>query len=359
MSLNPLAPAFLPHYQSLSDPPLSLCNSTTMNFPLAQLFSGMPPQIIPSHVPSFSQPITDGTFILPLIQAKNPLNKVAAVHQPPRGSSSHLSLSLQHQTNYLQAILHKTIQQFTQHLMAERLDRKTLQLFVPQLQNEFALLRYLLFSPVGTFPISDISVESSATCPLINPNPNLNPTSTAHPLPCVDEPKCCRSTLPGAVGPPRVKTNNSANADYQSSPNTWEAPPTTMQNLTSRICKLEELFGDQMAIFTSITAGIPSQYFFSHDKFRQLEPGNSDDIIWKLPSVKFVFDSAKVARPSSDPSLNRPQRLVVLSSGLIPMDTFFSSNSTPMVLDPLLANVHQFCLQSSMVSTTISLNGPS
>ena len=42
-------------------------------------------------------------------------------------------------------------------------------------------------------------------------------------------------------------------------------------------------------------------YFFLYDKVRQLEPGNSDVIIRKIPSVKFVFDSAKVARPSSDP----------------------------------------------------------
>ena len=52
---------------------------------------------------------------------------------------------------------------------------------------------------------------------------------------------------------------------------------------------------------TSITAGIHFQYFFLYDELRQLEPGHSDVIIWKIPSVKFVFDSAKVARPSSDP----------------------------------------------------------
>ena len=46
---------------------------------------------------------------------------------------------------------------------------------------------------------------------------------------------------------------------------------------------------------------IHSQYFFLYDKIRQLKPGNPDVIMWKIPSVKFVFDSAKVARPSSDP----------------------------------------------------------
>ena len=71
MSLNPLAPAFHSHYQCCSDPPISLCNSTTMSLLLAHLFCGTPQEIISSHAPSISQPITDGTFILPPIQPTN------------------------------------------------------------------------------------------------------------------------------------------------------------------------------------------------------------------------------------------------------------------------------------------------
>ena len=74
-----------------------------------------------------------------------------------------------------------------------------------------------------------------------------------------------------------------------------------MQNLASRIYKLEKLFTGGIATYASITAGIQSQYFFLCAKIRQLEPRNSDVIIWKIPSVKFVFESAKVTRPSSDP----------------------------------------------------------
>ena len=124
MSLNPLEPAFLPHYQSSSDPPISLCNSTTMSLPLAQLICGMPPQLIPSHAPPVNQPITDGTFILPVIQPKNPSKQNAEVHQPPSGSSCILSSPFHQHENCLQAI-HRTIQQFTQHLKAEQPDRKT------------------------------------------------------------------------------------------------------------------------------------------------------------------------------------------------------------------------------------------
>ena len=294
MSLHPLAPAFLP--QSSSDPPISLYNPKTMSLPLAQVFCGMPPQIAPSHVPSINQHITDGTFVLPFLRPTNQSEPNAADHPPTLESSVPLSSPLQLQANCLQAI-HKTIQQFNQHLKAQHLDRQTLQLTVLQLRKDFALLPYLLFSN------KDNAVKDSATSPLINsiPIPNPNPTSFAFPLPCTDDPKLRRSTPVGAVGPPGEKTNNSANADFQPTPNTQEAPSNTVQNLTSRFCKLEQLFTDEIATYTSIAAGIHSQYFFLYDKNCQLESGYPDAIIWKILSVKFVFDSGKMARPSADP----------------------------------------------------------
>ena len=141
MSLNPLAPAFLPRHQSSADPPLSLCNSNTMNLPLAQLICGMPPQITPSHAPSINQHIADNTLLLPLLQPINQYTKDAAAHKSTPGSSTPLPSSLHHQMKCLQAI-NNSIQQFSQHLKAEKLDRKILQLVVLQLQNDFAVLRY-------------------------------------------------------------------------------------------------------------------------------------------------------------------------------------------------------------------------
>ena len=301
MSLNPLAPAFLPSYQSSSNSPISLCNSTTMGLPWAQLICGMPPQTIPSLAPSNYQHIADTTLLLPHPQQTHQSTPDAASHQPTPGSLAPLPSSLQYQSNCLQAI-NKTIKQFSQDLKAEQLDRQTLQLIFLQLQNDFALLRYLLFSPVETTFNANITVEDSATSPLFTPkaNPKPNPASAALRCPGPGELKLYRSTPVGAVGPPRTKTNNTTNAN----PNSQEASSTTVQNLASRICKLEKLFADELSAYTSITAGIHSQYFFLYDKLRQLEPGHSDIIIWKIPSVKFVFDSAKVARPSSDPLID-------------------------------------------------------
>ena len=138
------------------------------------------------------------------------------------------------------------------------------------MQNDFALLRYLLFSPVKTISNEDITVKDSATTPLLNSKANPNPTSSAFPLPGPGEPKLHRSTPVGAVGPPRTKTNNTAIADFQPTPNTQEAPSTTVQNLTSRICKLEKLFADELSAYTSITGGSTPNTSFYTIKFASL-----------------------------------------------------------------------------------------
>ena len=309
MSLNPLAPAFLPQYQSFSDIPIPSSHPNTMNLPLAQLICGMPPQTIPPLASSTNQPLTDSTSLLPLLQPTQQSTSDSAAHKTTPGFSTHLPSSFQHQMKCLQAI-NNSIQQFNQHLKAENLDRQILQLIVLQLQNDFAVLRYLLFSSTETTPNKDITVKDAATSPLLNttanPNPNVNPNPSS-PLtstfssPGPRAPTLRRSTPVGAVGPPRTKINNTTNADLPLTTNKQETPSTTEQNLISRICKLEKLFANEVSTYTSITAGIHSQYFFLYDKIRQLEPGNSDVIVWKIPSVKFVFDSAKVARSSSDP----------------------------------------------------------
>ena len=151
-------------------------NSTTMSFPLAQLFCGMPPQFIPSHAPSNNQHIVDGTFLFPSLQPTNQFKPNAAAHQPNPEPSALLSSPLQHQAHCLQAI-HKTIQQLHQKLKAENLDRQALQLVAHPLQNDFALLRYLLFSD------KDTAAQDSATSPIIKPNPNPTPNhNPASPL---------------------------------------------------------------------------------------------------------------------------------------------------------------------------------
>ena len=242
MSPNPLASAFFPSYQSSSNPPNSLRNSTIMGLPLAQLICGVPPQLIPSLALPINQYNSDNTLLLPLFQQTNQSKPDAAAHQPTPGSSASLPSSLQHQSNCLQAIS-KTIKQFSQHLKAEQRDRQTLQPNLFQLQNDFALLRYLLFSPFETIPNKNITVKDSATSPLLNthPNPTPNPTSSAFPLSGPRDHTLLCSTPVGAVGRPRTKTNSTTNANPQPTPNLQETPSTTVQNLISRNCKLKKI----------------------------------------------------------------------------------------------------------------------
>ena len=130
-----------------------------MNLPLAKLFCRMPPVITLSHAPPLRQPIIDDTFILPLIQPKNPLKQDVETLQPPPGSPS-----LQHPAQGLQ-VIHQTIQQFHQHSKAQQLDRKILQLYFLQLHNDFALLRYLLFIQLEQFPSVILSLKTRLLVP--------------------------------------------------------------------------------------------------------------------------------------------------------------------------------------------------
>ena len=79
----------------------------------------------------------------------------------------------------------------------------------------------------------------------------------------------------------------------------------------------------------------------------------------KFPQWSLYLTPQKRPDHHLTPSLNRPHVLVVLSSGLIPMDITFSSNSILMVMDPLRAIVLQYYSPSSLATMTIFWNGPS
>ena len=82
-------------------------------------------------------------------------------------------------------------------------------------------------------------------------------------------------------------------------------------------------------------------------------------LIEKFPQSSLYSTLQKCPDLHLIPSLNRPQVLAALSSGLTPMDSTSSSNSTLMVLDPLPASALQSYSPSSLVTTKIFSNGPS
>ena len=156
MSVNPLAPAFLPQIQSSCDPANSLGNSITMSFRLAQLFCGMSPQTIPPHAPSFHLHITDGMFLLPSLQLTSLSKPNAAVHQSFPEFSVLLSSLLLHQAKCLQSI-HKTIQQFNQNLKAENLDRQARHCNSLRFNCKMTLPYYVICSsPIRILPLQTL-----------------------------------------------------------------------------------------------------------------------------------------------------------------------------------------------------------
>ena len=122
MPLTPLAPACFPLYQLPSNPPNSLCNSTTMLFLFARLIGGMTSSFAPPPVVQVAPPIA----ILPLI----PHNNLSS-HDPESihlllGTSSPLPSSSHHQGQSKHAI-HYIIKQLHHHMKTERPYWKTLQ----------------------------------------------------------------------------------------------------------------------------------------------------------------------------------------------------------------------------------------
>ena len=81
--------------------------------------------------------------------------------------------------------------------------------FVLQLQNDFAVLRYLLYPSVGTTPISDTSVKNSTISPptILNPNPNPNhyPPSNIFSISCANEKPVRRSARRALLDHPERK----------------------------------------------------------------------------------------------------------------------------------------------------------
>ena len=157
VTAQPSCTSFFLHNQLLSDPPSTLRHPTTKNLPLAQIFCGMPSAFVPPPTLHPPQPMNDGTDLFFALQ-KNPYKKNPEPVQPLPGLSTVLLSCLHPQAQCLHAI-QKTIKQLQQHSKAEQLNCKTLPYIALQFQNDFALLRYLLFHSDGNISLDDTSVS--------------------------------------------------------------------------------------------------------------------------------------------------------------------------------------------------------
>ena len=65
--------------------------------------------------------------------------------------------------------------------------------------------------------------------------------------------------------------------------------------LEHQINRLEEEITKERDCLEALMSTFRSQFTFLSDKFRALESGSTDIILWKLTSLKFVFANAKSA----------------------------------------------------------------
>ena len=151
-----------------------------------------------------------------------------------------------------------TVAKLHQDLESEKLERQTLQLLVFQLQKDLMFIQNtLLNQKTGDLPKPfSIDPPSEGTSAL----PSATPCQPLQPL-----------------------------------------PPITPSNMLFRISTLEKTVQDDLSRQKSLLSSIHSNYSFLQDKFRPLEAGPSNTILWRIPSVRFVFDSAKSAHRRSKP----------------------------------------------------------
>ena len=151
-----------------------------------------------------------------------------------------------------------TVAKLHQDLESEKLERQTLQLLVFQLQKDLIFIQNTLMNQkTGDLP-KPFSIDP----------PSEGTSALPSPTPC---------------------------QPFQL------LPPITPSNMLFRISTLEKTVQDDLLRQKSLLSSIHSNYFFLQDKFRQLEAGSSNTILWRIPSVRFVFDSAKSAHCRSKP----------------------------------------------------------
>ena len=143
MPLKALVPAFSPHNQLPSNPPITMRHPITMSLPLSQIFCGMHSPFLPPPTLHIHQPINDVTD-LPFTFPMNPSKQNPESVQPLSASSTFFPSPLHPQAKCLHAI-QKTIRQLQQLFKVEQLDQKTLQIIALLFQNDFHCFYLLLY----------------------------------------------------------------------------------------------------------------------------------------------------------------------------------------------------------------------
>ena len=254
MTLNPFAPNFCPqqrpkHYSLSRNQPLEAMDSSEKSDSPAKAartsITNSNSSQIEERIHSLSAQLDQlQTFSETSIQQITPLLQKFPL--------AHLK-----QVQYLHSA-QLAVAKLYQDLEFEKLERQTLQLLVFQLQKDLLLIQNSLMNQKTGNTAKPFSIDP----------PSESTSALPSPTPCQP------------LQPP---------------------PPITPSNMLFRISTLEKTVQDDLSRQKSLLSSIHSNYSFLQDKFRQLEAGSSNTILWRIPSVRFVFDSAKSAHRRSKP----------------------------------------------------------
>ena len=183
------------------------------------------------------------------------------------------------QFRYLQAVQHQ-VAQFFVDLNTEKSERLKLRTTIRQLEDELTQLR------------RQVSEPSSSSLPVpftVNP-----PSSAAF--------QDCSALNNIHISRPRVTITSKRTSSTTSRSRLTEslqAHPSTQTtsgpslDLETRVRQLEEEITKARDSRETISSIYRSQFAFLYDRIQALESGGTDTILWKLTSLKLVFDTAK------------------------------------------------------------------
>ena len=188
------------------------------------------------------------------------------------------------QVQYLHSV-QLTVAKLHQDLESEKLERQTLQLLVFQLQKDLIFTQNILMNQkTGTPPSA-----GTVTNPSVPETHELSRASVSQIILMGDSKTSTSSALPSSPIP------------RQSSLSPQMPHSTVSPDIISKFNALEKQIKCDLSHQKSLLSSIQSNFSFLYDKIRQLEAGSNNTILWRISSVRFIFDSAKSAHRQSKP----------------------------------------------------------
>ena len=180
---------------------------------------------------------------------------------------------------YLHAVQHQVVHFFVD-LSSEKVERLKLHATIRQLEDELAQLRRQIneLSPPSLPAPSTVNQTSSAAFQdpgALDKNQRSRPSLTI--------------TLKGTSS----STSQSRLVELPRAPPSTQTTSGPSLVIETRVKQLGEEITKARDSCETIASIYRSQFAFLYDKIKALESGGTDTILWKITSLKLVFDTAK------------------------------------------------------------------